>query len=495
MPTLLALDEGTTSARAIVFDEAGAIRAVAQKEFEQIFPQPGWVEHDPQVIWSAQMGVAVEALGMAGVSLRDVAGIGITNQRETTVVWDKKTGHPVANAIVWQDRRTAAMCERLRAEGADVLIRERTGLVLDAYFSATKLAWILDNVAGVRARAEKGELAFGTIDTWLVWKLTQGKHHLTDASNASRTMLFNIHTGQWDDELLRLFNIPLGILPEARDSSEVYAESSTSLLAGAPIAGIAGDQQAALFGQLCLEPGETKCTYGTGCFMLQTTGERAVASKNRLLTTIALRGRQKTKYALEGSVFMGGAVIQWLRDGLGFIREASEVGALAATVADAGGVYFVPAFTGLGTPYWDPHARGLIVGLTRGVTRGHLARAALEGIAHQVADLFDAMRADSGLPLAEIRVDGGASRSDLLMQTQADLCGTPLVRPACVETTALGAAYLAGLAVGVWKSPADLRALHSIDRRFEPSLPAGRVAELRGRWKRAVERARGWEEG
>lgn len=495
MPHILALDAGTTSCRAIVFDAAGQIRAVAQQEFEQIFPKPGWVEHDAHEIWSTQIGVASEVLARASLRASDIVGIGITNQRETAVVWDRKTGHPVHNAIVWQDRRTAAHCDKLRAAGSDQLIQDKTGLLLDAYFSATKIAWILDNVPGVRARAEKGELAFGTIDTWLVWNLTQGALHITDVTNASRTMLLNIHTGEWDDELLRLFNIPRSLLPEVRSSSEVYGESSQGLLGsqGLPIAGIAGDQQAALFGQLCLQPGQTKTTYGTGCFMLQSTGEQALASKNRLVSTIAGRLNGVTTYALEGSVFIGGAVVQWLRDGLEIIRKSSDVSLLAATVPDSGGVYFVPAFAGLGAPHWDPTARGMMIGLTRGTTKAHIARAAVESIAFQVADLLQAMRADSGLALPEMRVDGGASRDDLLMQFQADLLGVPLVRPTETETTALGAAYLAGLAVGFWKQTSDLAELQKIDRRYEPQMAESKVASLRERWRLAVDRAKHWE--
>ncbi|MFO0811329.1 MAG: glycerol kinase GlpK [Gemmataceae bacterium] len=494
MKYVLALDEGTTSARAIVFDEQGAIKAVAQKEYAQLFPQPGWVEHDAAEIWSAQIGVAVEALGRAHLKPRDLAAVGITNQRETTVVWDRATGEPVGNAIVWQDRRTAGFCDKLKASGAEPLIRDRTGLLIDAYFSGSKVAWILDNVPGARAKAEAGKLAFGTIDSWLVWKLTGGTLHLTDTSNASRTMLFNIHTGRWDAELLKLFNVPASLLPEVRASSEVYGDVSTSLgLEGVPLAGIAGDQQAALFGQMCFTPGLTKNTYGTGCFMLQNTGTKPVASTNRLLTTVAWTIGKQTSYALEGAVFVAGAVVQWLRDGLGLIRTAEEVNTLAATVPDNGGVYLVPAFVGLGAPHWDPYARGTLVGVTRGTTAGHLARAALEGIAFQSADLLDAMRADAGTPPKEVRVDGGACRSDLLMQFQADLLGVPVARPAVTETTALGAAYLAGLATGVWKDTGELGGQYKVERRFEPAMPQDRAKELRAKWTRAVERAKGWE--
>jgi glycerol kinase len=492
MTYILSLDEGTTSARAIVFDRDGAVRAVAQKEFTQNYPQPGWVEHDAEEIWAAQIGVAVEALTRARIQPKDVAAVGITNQRETAVVWDRETGAPVGPAIVWQDRRTAGHCDRLTADGHEGMIQARTGLLIDAYFSGTKVAWLLENVPGARAKAEAGKLAFGTIDSWLIWKLTGGALHITDVSNASRTLLFNIHTGQWDDELLKLLNVPRSMLPEVRASSEVYGEVTTAGLAGIRLAGIAGDQQAALFGQMCFTPGLTKNTYGTGCFMLQTTGEQAVASKNRLLTTIAWKLGGKTSYALEGAVFVGGAVVQWLRDGLQIIRSAEEVNALAATVPDNGGVYIVPAFTGLGAPHWDPYARGTLVGITRGTTAGHIARAALESIAFQSADLLEAMRADSRVPPAEMRVDGGAARSDLLMQTQADLLGVPVARPVVTETTALGAAYLAGLAVGYWKTTDELAAQYQVERRFEPAMKADRAAALKADWARAVERAKGW---
>jgi glycerol kinase len=495
MPYILALDEGTTSARAIVFDHDGAIRAVAQKEFAQLYPKPGWVEHDPLEIWTAQISVAVEALGRAGLKPKDVAAVGITNQRETTVVWDRETGEPVANAIVWQDRRTAPLCDKLRADGHEALVRDRTGLVIDAYFSGTKVNWILDNVAGARAKAEAGKLAFGTIDSWLIWKLTDGRLHVTDPSNASRTMLWNIHTRQWDDELLRLLRMPAALLPEVKASSEVYGEISSALgLGGLPIAGIAGDQQAALFGQLCTDPGLTKNTYGTGCFMLQCIGPKAVTSQNKLITTVAWTVHGRTDYALEGSVFIAGAVVQWLRDGLGLIRTAEEVNSLAATVPDNGGVYLVPAFAGLGAPHWDAYARGSMFGITRGTTAGHIARAALEAIAFQSADLLDAMRADAHYPVQELRVDGGACRSDLLMQFQADLLGVPVVRPAVTETTALGAAYLAGLAVSFWKSTGEIATQRKIERRFEPKMDPARARETRATWTRAVERAKGWLE-
>jgi glycerol kinase len=490
---ILALDQGTTSSRAILFDHGGAIKGVAQREFRQIFPKPGWVEHDATEIWTTQAGVAVEVLAGARARAGDVAAIGITNQRETTVVWDRKTGEPIANAIVWQDRRTAEACDRLRAEGVESLFRERTGLLLDAYFSGTKLAWLLDHVDGARARAERGELAFGTIDSWLIWKLTDGRLHITDPSNASRTLLFNIHTLQWDDDLLRALNVPRAVLPEVRASSEIYGEVTTTLgLASVKLGGIAGDQQAALFGQMCTSPGLTKNTYGTGCFMLQNTGTSAPASKNKLLTTVAWTCGGKTEYALEGSVFIGGAVVQWLRDGLGIIRSSGDVEALAGSVRDNGGVYLVPAFAGLGAPHWDQYARGTLVGLTRGATAGHIARAALESIAFQSADLLDAMQADAGVRLAELRVDGGASRNDLLMQFQADLIGAPVVRPQVTETTALGAAYLAGLAAGFWTSTGEIASQWKAERRFEPAMAPGAVADLRGRWTDALGRSKGW---
>jgi glycerol kinase len=496
MSYILALDQGTTSSRALLFDRDGRIKGVAQREFRQRFPKPGWIEHDPEEIWSSQAGVAVEVLAAAGVRARDVAAIGITNQRETTIVWDRKTGRPVANAIVWQDRRTADVCERLRSEGAEPLFRERTGLVLDAYFSGTKLAWILDNVDGARVRAEAGDLAFGTVDSWLLWKLTDGRLHITDASNASRTLMFNIHTLQWDDELLRALHVPRSVLPDVRSSSEIYGEVTATLgLQSVAVAGIAGDQQAALFGQMCTLPGLTKNTYGTGCFMLQHTGAKARASQHQLVTTIAWTLNGAAEYALEGSVFVGGAVVQWLRDGLGIIRSSSEVETLALSVPDNGDVYFVPAFTGLGAPHWDQYARGAIVGLTRGTTAAHIARAALESVAFQSADLLDAMQADAGVRLAELRVDGGGARNDLLMQFQSDLIGAPVVRPEIIETTALGAAYLAGLAVGLWKSRDEIANQWRAERRFEPVIPAARVRDLRGRWTQALERAKSWATG
>ncbi len=495
MQYVLALDQGTTSSRALLFDQEGAIRAVAQREFDQIFPQPGWVEHHPAQIASSQIAVALEALARVGAKPREVAAIGIANQRETTIVWNRDTGEPVYNAIVWQDRRTADFCERLRSEGHSPLIQQRTGLLIDSYFSASKISWILDNVRGARSAADAGKLAFGTVDSWLVWKLTGGRVHATDASNASRTMLFNIHTGGWGHELLDLFRIPLSMMPEVRSSSEIYAEVTAAKgLDTVPLAGIAGDQQAALFGQRCIRPGLTKNTYGTGCFMLQNTGTRAVPSSNRLVTTVAWKIKDVTEYALEGSVFVGGAVVQWLRDGLGLIRQSNEVEALAKSVSDNGGVFFVPAFVGLGAPHWDSYARGSVFGLTRGTTAGHLARAALESIAYQVADLLDAMRLDSGASVPELRVDGGAAANDSLMQFQSDILGAPVVRPAVTETTALGAAYLAGLAVSFWKT--DLNAATATkDRRFEPQMTASQARLLRNRWNEAVSRSKNWEPG
>jgi glycerol kinase len=494
MKYVLALDQGTTSSRAILFDQEGRIAQSAQREFPQLFPAPGQVEHDPQEIWASQMATAVEALSLAGLRPRDLAAVGITNQRETTLVWDRRSGAPVCNAIVWQDRRTAGFCDRLKAEGLEPAIHERTGLVLDAYFSGSKLRWILDNVPGAREKAEAGHLAFGTVDTWLVYMLTSGKRHLTDASNASRTLLFNIKTGEWDDELLRIFGVPRSMLPEVRASSEVYGEVSTTMgLAGVPIAGIAGDQQAALFGQMCIHPGGTKNTYGTGCFMLQNVGGAPLASRHRLLTTVAWRRNGSLEYALEGSVFIGGAVVQWLRDGLGIIKTSAEVEPLAASVEESGGVFLVPAFAGLGAPHWDPYARGALVGITRGTSAGHVARAALESIAYQVADLLEAMRADSGSRLPELRVDGGASMNGLLLQFQADILGIPVVRPAVTETTALGAAYLAGLAVGFWPDVDAVAGQWRADARFEPKMPASRAESLRTRWREALDRAKGWE--
>ena len=490
---ILALDQGTTSSRAIVFDQAGSIVAVAQKEFPQIFPKPGWVEHDPRDIWSTQAGVAAEVLQKANIKAADVAAIGITNQRETTVVWDRKTGQPVHNAIVWQDRRTANICDRLKARKLDRVIRRKTGLVIDAYFSATKVQWILANVPGARARAQRGELAFGTVDSWLVWNLTGGKVHVTDVSNASRTMLYDIAKGEWDDELLKIFAVPRSMLPDVRSSSEVYGES-TLLGASIPIAGIAGDQQSALFGQNCTKPGMVKNTYGTGCFMLMNTGPKPIASKNNLLTTVAWRIGNRTEYALEGSIFIAGAVVQWLRDGLQIIRTSADVEQLATSVSDAGGVYLVPAFAGLGAPHWDQYARGTIVGLTRGSTKAHIARAALESIAFQVMDVLKAMEADAKIKLKELRVDGGASANNLLMQLQADLLNVPVVRPKVVETTALGAAYLAGLAVGYWKSQADIARQWQADRKFTPAMKPAARKQIASGWEKALSRAKGWEE-
>jgi glycerol kinase len=493
LPFILSLDQGTTSSRALLFDPDGKVRSIAQREFRQIFPQPGWVEHDPEEIAASQIDVALETLAKAGAQPKDVAAIGITNQRETTLVWDRATGQAICNAIVWQDRRTSAFCENLKSQGQEKLIQQRTGLLIDAYFSASKISWILDHIPNARALAESGRLAFGTVDSWLLWKLTGGKLHITDATNASRTMLFNLHSGSWDNDLLDLFRIPASMLPTVVSSSEVYGEvNAVPGLHGIPIAGIAGDQQAALFGQGCIQPGMTKNTYGTGCFMLQCTGTRAVASTNRLVTTVAWRLGDTTSYALEGSVFVAGAVVQWLRDGLGIIRSSAEVEALAKSVPDNGGVYFVPAFVGLGAPHWDPYARAAIFGLSRGSQAGHIARAALESIAYQVADLMDAMRADSAAPLPELRVDGGASANDSLMQFQADVLGAPVVRPSMMETTAFGAAFLAGLAVGMWTLQ-SLSELPRDERRFEPTMQQSRVQELRGRWNEALSRVKAWE--
>ena len=490
---ILSFDQGTTSSRAILFDHQGQIHATSQKEFTQIFPKPGWVEHDPLEIWSTQMGVATEAISMKGLSMDDVAAIGITNQRETTVVWNKKTGVPVYNAIVWQDRRTADFCDALKAKGLAQKIQEKTGLVIDAYFSGSKVKWILDHVEGARELANKGELIFGTIDSWLVWKLTNGKVHVTDVTNASRTMLFNIHTLQWDKELLEILDVPAAMLPEVKSSSEVYGYT-TQLFAhhAIPIAGIAGDQQSALFGQMCTQAGMVKNTYGTGCFMLMHTGETAVSSKNNLLTTIALQINGHTYYALEGSVFIGGAVVQWLRDGLHLIRNSSEIEALASKVNDTDGVYLVPAFAGLGAPYWNQHARGTIVGITRGTSSAHIARAALESIAFQSYDLLKAMEADAGIPIAELRVDGGATHNNLLMQFQSDIVNTKVIRPTMVETTALGAAYLAGLAVGFWKDIDELRTKWQVDQTFTPKVDATvRSTWIQG-WSRAIKATNNW---
>ena len=492
MTYILALDQGTTSSRAIVFDHAGSIVAVAQQEFPQIFPKPGWVEHDPRAIWATQWEVATEALTKANLRAADIAAIGITNQRETTVVLDRRTGQPIYNAIVWQDRRTASICDRLRARKLDRVIRRKTGLVVDAYFSATKVQWILQHVKGARARARAGELAFGTVDSWLVWNLTGGRVHVTDASNASRTMLFDIGKGDWDDELLKIFTVPRSMLPEVCSSSQVVGET-TLLGSPIPIAGIAGDQQAALFGQACTKPGMAKNTYGTGCFMLMHTGTKRIASKNNLLTTVAWRISGRTEYALEGSIFIAGAVVQWLRDGLEFFRASPDVEALAASVSSTDGVYLVPAFAGLGAPHWDQYARGTIVGLTRGTTKAHIARAALEGIALQTMDVLKAMEADAGISLKGLRVDGGASGNDLLMQLQADLLNVPVVRPKVAETTALGAAYLAGLAVGYWKSQADIARQWQADKGFTPAMKPAARNRIAKAWMRALSRAKAWE--
>ncbi len=490
---LLAIDQGSTSSRAILFDHAGGIKAVAQREFTQHFPQPGWVEHDANEIWSAQAGVVTECAAKAGVDFNQVAAIGITNQRETVVVWDRETGEPVHRAIVWQDRRTAGLCDELKRDGVEPMVRQKTGLLLDAYFSGTKLKWILDHVAGARRRAEAGKLAFGTIDSWLVWKLTGGTTHVTDVSNASRTLLYNIHTNRWDDDLLALFNIPRNLLPEVRGSSERYAETAASLFgARMPIAGIAGDQQAALFGQMCLQPGMLKNTYGTGAFMMLNTGDRPVPSRNNLLTTIAWKIDGKITYALEGSIFIAGAVVQWLRDGLRIIGTSAEVEQLAATVKDNGGVFLVPAFAGLGAPHWDQSARGTITGITRGTTAGHIARAALESIAYQTGDVLRAMEADSGISVKELRVDGGATGDDLLMQFQSDILGIPLVRPKIRETTALGAAYLAGLATGFWTGTDEIQTQWQKDKEFRPAMDAAKVIELKRNWLKAGEPAKGW---
>lgn len=489
MKVILALDQGTTSSRAIVFGAAGDVIAVAQKEIRQIFPQQGWVEHDPQEIWTSQISVAHEALTKAQVSAKNVAAIGIANQRETTILWDRLTGKPVANAIVWQDRRTAGICEALVERGLSGLIQNKTGLVIDAYFSATKLAWLLDHIPGCRRRAENGELAFGTVDTWLAWNLSGGALHITDPSNAARTLLFDIRRGTWDDKLLELFDIPRSVLPEVRASSEIYGSTSAEVFATPiAIAGIAGDQQAALFGQMCLTPGMAKNTYGTGCFLLMNTGLDPVTSEQKLLTTVAWNLAGNLNYALEGSVFVAGAVVQWLRDGLGLIRAAAEVEALAASVPDNGGVYLVPALTGLGAPHWDPHARGAIFGITRGTTAAHLARAALEGIAHQVADVLDAMQQDARTQLTVLRVDGGASQNNLLMQIQADLLGVPVIRPHITETTALGAAYFAGLAVGYWRDTDQISSQWKPDKVFEPQISKKALSDHRENWKNALAR-------
>lgn len=487
---ILSLDQGTTSSRAIVFNKEGAIISIAQREFEQIYPQPGWVEHNPAEIWSSQVSVAAEAIVKGGLSASDVAAIGITNQRETTILWDRKTGRPLYNAIVWQDRRTSAYCDELKAQGLAKTIQEKTGLILDAYFSATKIRWILDHIPGARERAAAGEIAFGTVDSWLIWNLTDGRIHVTDVSNASRTMIYNIHQMEWDQELLELFDIPAAMLPEVKSSSEVYGETTGNVLAAQiPIAGIAGDQQAALFGQMCTEVGMVKNTYGTGCFMLMNIGDQAIVSEHNLVTTIAWKINGKVQYALEGSIFIGGAVVQWLRDGLGIISSSAEVEALALKVADTGGVYLVPAFAGLGAPHWNQDARGTITGITRGTTAAHLARAAVESIAFQTMEVLKAMEADSKLQIKELRVDGGATANDMLMQFQADLLETAVVRPKITEVTALGAAYLAGLAVGYWTSMEDIRGQWHIDKTFEAGQTTGISARIQG-WNRAVKAAK-----
>lgn len=486
---ILALDQGTTSSRAIVFDHNGQIKSVAQKEFTQYFPQPGWVEHNPNEIWSSQASVIAEAISSIDINGLDIAGIGITNQRETTIVWDVDTEEPIYNAIVWQDRRTSEFCDELKAQGLTDKIHEKTGLIIDAYFSGTKIKWILDNVPGARKRAEMGKLRFGNVDSWLVWRLTRGEVHVTDVTNASRTMLFNIHDLKWDEELMTLLDIPMSMMPTVKSSSEVYGHTKTTIFAHeVPISGIAGDQQAALFGQMCIEPGSIKNTYGTGCFVMLNTGNKPVMSKNNLLTTIAWKIGDQVVYALEGSIYVGGSVVQWLRDGLGFITSSSEIEDLASTVPDSGGVYFVPALTGLAAPYWDQYARGTIIGITRGTTRAHIARAALDGIAFQTYDIAQAMAKDMNASLTELKVDGGASRNNLLMQTQADILGIKVVRPRITETTALGAAYLAGLAVGFWKNIDDIKNQWQVERCFEPIADSDTVEAAKAGWADAIGR-------
>jgi len=492
---ILALDQGTTSSRAMLFNRDGSSKGMAQKAFRQIFPYPGWVEHSPKDIWATQAAVATEVMASAGINSSQVAAIGITNQRETTLLWDRKTGQPIMNAIVWQDRRTTEICQKMKNEGLESKIQQKTGLFLDPYFSASKIRWILDHTPGSIERAERGELAFGTVDSWLVWKLTDGAAHITDVTNASRTMLFNIHTQEWDEELLTLWKIPREILPKVCSSSEIYAQTSKSFSSTPiPISGIAGDQQAALFGQACFNSGMVKTTYGTGCFMLMNTGEKPVLSKSKLLTTIAYKVGQKTNYALEGSVFIGGAVVQWLRDSLGMIKTSAEIEQLAASVPDNNGVYFVPAFTGLGAPYWDPYARGQIMGLTRGTTAGHIARAALEGIAYQVTDVLEAMEKDAAMKIEQIRVDGGAVQNNLLMQFQADVLRVPTLRAKMSESTALGAAFLAGLAVGFWKDEEEIRSCWQSEREFIPQMASEKVLHLRSKWKKAILCTQAWEE-
>lgn len=491
---ILAFDQGTTSSRAILFDHQGSIVSLAQKEFEQIFPKPGWVEHDPNEIWSSQTGVAAEVVTKAGIKPDEIAAIGITNQRETTIIWDKTTGKPVYNAIVWQDRRTASITDQLKKDGLEKTFREKTGLVLDPYFSGTKIKWILDNVNSARSKAKHGDLLFGTVDSWLIWKMTSGEVHVTDVTNACRTLLYNIHKNEWDEELLEILDIPASMLPEVKSCSEVYGQTAGEIFtARLPIAGIAGDQQAALFGQVCTQKGMAKNTYGTGCFMLMNTGQEPITSENKLLTTIAWQLNGQTEYALEGSVFIGGAVVQWLRDGLRVIQKSEEVEALASQVDSTDGLYLVPAFSGLGAPHWDPHARGTITGITRGTSAAHIARAALEAIAFQSADLLKAMVSDSGIELKELRVDGGASVNSLLMQFQADILDVPVVRPQITETTALGAAYLAGLAVGFWENVEEISQQWSIDQTYKPGMSSDKVTDLYSGWQKAVERAKGWE--
>lgn len=493
---ILALDQGTTSSRAVVFDKRGNIKSLAQKEFKQIYPRAGWVEHDGKEIWSSQASVATEAVTKAGLNEENIAAMGITNQRETTLIWERETGRPIYNAIVWQDRRTSGFCDQLKEQdGLVEKIRDKTGLIIDAYFSATKIKWILDNVDGARKRAERGELAFGTMDSWLIWNFTRGETHITDVTNASRTMLYNIKEGVWDEEILELLAIPKSLLPEVRSCSEVYAETKASIFTSKiPIAGIAGDQQAALFGQRCTDKGNVKNTYGTGCFMVMNTGSTPITSKNNLLTTIAWKVNGKVEYALEGSIFVAGAVVQWLRDELGIIKESSEVEALAQTVKDNNGVYLVPAFAGLGAPHWNQHARGTMVGLTRGANAGHIARAALEGIAYQTLDVIEAMQADSGIEINELQVDGGATANNLLMQFQADMLQVPVIRPEVLETTALGAAYLAGLAVGYWKDHEEINEQWQEDRVFVPEISTAEAGELRAGWKRALGATMRWSE-
>ena len=490
---ILAFDQGTTSSRALLFDQKGNIRSIAQKEFQQFFPNPGWVEHDPNEIWSSQVSVAAEAMSKLGINGKYLHGIGITNQRETTIIWDRKTGQPVYNAIVWQDRRTSSFCDELKDRGLAGKIREKTGLVIDAYFSGTKVKWILDHVEGAREKAEKGELAFGTVDSWLVWRLTQGRTHITDVTNASRTMLYNINTLEWDDELLALMDIPKSMLPRVVSSSEVYDLTNTTFFASkVPIAGIAGDQQAALFGQMCTEQGMVKNTYGTGCFILINTGEQPFFSKNNLITTIAWQINGKTTYALEGSIFIAGAVVQWLRDGIKIIKDSKEIEDLASQVPDSGDLYFVPSFTGMGAPHWDQYARGLMIGITRGTTRAHIARAALESIAFQAMDVLHVMKLDTGMKIKDLRVDGGASANNLLMQFQADILRTNVVRPKIIETTAMGAAYLAGLATGFWADLNEIKEQWQPERQFEPSMPESQVKTRKSKWDDAVQRAKSW---